>query len=86
MHLPGVVTFLHLHATGNEVAVSRRDDSISWISMSVCSRGSRQLTMATPPRRRSRQRRSLGRGDRRSCKIGLGVKRSLDRWQPRFSL
>jgi len=49
MHLPGVVTFLHSHATGNEVAVICRVDSISWISMSVCSRGSRRLTAAASP-------------------------------------
>jgi len=44
MHQPGVVTFSQSHATGSEVAVIRRDDSISWISMSVCSRGSCRLT------------------------------------------
>jgi hypothetical protein len=44
MHQPGVVSILHPHATGNEVAVICRDDSISGISMSVCSRGSRRLT------------------------------------------
>jgi len=31
----------------------RRDDSISWISMSVCSRGSRRLTAAASPVQRS---------------------------------
>jgi hypothetical protein len=49
MHQPGVVTYLHSYATGNEVAVVRRDDSISGISMSVCSRGSRRLTAAASP-------------------------------------
>ena len=44
MHQPGVVTFLHSHATRTEVAVIGRDDSISWIWMSVCSRGSCRLT------------------------------------------
>src|SRR5688572_32504452 len=50
MHHLCVVILLHSHATGNEVAANRRDDSISRISMSVCSRGSCRLTMATPPR------------------------------------
>ncbi len=50
IHQPGVSTVPQTPITRNEVAVIRRDDSISWISMSVCSIGSRQGDgPASPP-------------------------------------